>query len=114
MCARAGGWPWEKLVFFAVIREPGVVVLTPDGRFRALGLAGADVEEAELVPDQAADVGLEGVEIIVAAISMQAHAFCHPYCCADEDRMGSGNLFSAEGHLYLFSIDLYGTVQSPS
>lgn len=70
MWVRAERWFGEKLVFFAIIREPGVVVFTPDGGLRALGLAGADVEKAELVPDQAADMSLEGIEIVFPAISM--------------------------------------------
>lgn len=40
--------------------EFGVVFFAADAGVGALGFAGADVEEAELVPDEAADVGFEG------------------------------------------------------
>lgn len=40
--------------------EFGIVFFAADAGIGALGFAGADVEEAELVPDEAADVGFEG------------------------------------------------------
>jgi hypothetical protein len=56
-----------ELVFLAVVGEPGVIVLPPDGWFGPLGLAGPDVQEAQLVPDQAPDVCFQGVEIVRSA-----------------------------------------------
>lgn len=79
-----------ELVFLAVVREPGVVVLPPNGGFRALGLAGPYVQETQLVPYQASDVRIQGIEIVgFAPVSMQAHTLGHPDCRANEHRMGS-------------------------
>lgn len=53
-----------ELVLLAVVREPRVVVLPPYGGFGPLGLAGPDVQEAQLVPYQAPDVSIQGVEVV--------------------------------------------------
>lgn len=79
-----------ELVFLAVVREPRIVVLPPDSRLGPLGLAGPYIQETQLVPDQAPDVCIQGIEVVgFAAISVQAHALCHPHCRANEHGMGS-------------------------
>lgn len=56
-----------ELVFFTVVRKPGIIVFSPDGRLRALGFAGSDIQEAKLVPDQTPHMCLQRVEVICFA-----------------------------------------------
>lgn len=63
----------RDLLLVTVQGQLRVVVLAADDGPRALRLAGADVEEAELVPQQAADVGLERREAVLLAVPVQAH-----------------------------------------
>lgn len=87
--ARLAGRAGEP-VLLAVVWEPGIVVLPPDGGLGPLCLAGPDVQEAQLVPDQAPDVCVQGVEIVgFAAVSVQTHTLCHPDRRANEHGVGS-------------------------
>lgn len=56
-----------ELIFLAVVWEPGVIIFPPDGWFGALGLAGPDVQKAQLVPDQAPDVRFQGIQVVRSA-----------------------------------------------
>lgn len=75
----------RELVFVAVHRQLGVVVFAPYDRLRPLGLAGPDVEKAQLVPDQTTHVGLEGCQPVGLPIAVQAHTLGHPHGCPYKD-----------------------------
>lgn len=88
-------WVVVEGVFITVQGETGVVVVSSDGRFGTLGFASPDVEEAELVPDESADVRFQGVEAEGFAVSVEAHTFGHADGGADEDRVSARHFFSA-------------------
>ncbi len=79
----------------AVQRQPRVVIPAPDDGPRALRLAGADVQEAELVPQQAPDVRLERAEAVLLAVPVKSHCGCG---------CGLRRLVSAS---YLYSLSLF-------
>lgn len=94
----------DEGVFFAVQGEASVIIISSDGGLGTLGFAGPDVEEAELVPDESADVGFQGVETKGFAVPVEAHAFGHADGGADEDGVSPGDFFSAEGDLNVVSL----------
>lgn len=47
------------------------------------------------MPDETADVGVQGVEAVGLAVAMQTHAFGHADGGADEDGVGAGDFLSA-------------------
>lgn len=97
---RVAGMIIDEDVFFAVQGEAGVIVVSSDGGLGTLGFAGPDVEEAELMPDESADVGFQGVETEGFAVSVEAHAFGHANGGSDKDGVSPGDFFSAEGDLW--------------
>ena len=76
-----------------------------DTRAGALGFAGADVEEADLVPDEAADVCFDGVHAIFGAVAVESHAFGDADGCADEGGVGAGYFAAAKGYLYCVRVE---------
>ena len=80
--------------------ELGGEFVNADAGARPLGFASADVEEADLIPDEAADMCFDRIHTVFGAVAVEAHAFCYADGCANEGGVGAGYLAAAEGDLF--------------
>ena len=85
---------FQELLIIAVEREFRLVVITTDARSWAVGFTGANVEEAELMPNQAADVCIQGIQTEAFAVAMETHTFSHADGGADENGVSTGKFIS--------------------
>lgn len=98
-CIIVGRWIIE-LIFLAVEWEMSVVVISADRGPRPLGFACSDIEEAELMPDQTANMRIQRIEAVGRlAVAVKSHAFSHADCCTDQDRVGTRYLAATKGDL---------------
>lgn len=79
-----GGPIFYELFIVAVQWEFGLIVFTTDGWSWAVSFTCADVKEAQLMPDEAANVGVERIKAIGFTIAMEAHTFSHADGCTDK------------------------------